>query len=122
MSHLKITNICINKIFKDKKSRTLILTGLALCVVTIAIITLGNSKIEEYIYGKKVSDFFNNTNNSIEKLLNSTSYFASYDMTVISNKNTNTYAVEEYYKAPDSFRFNFTSKTRKAFFCNNKRW
>ena len=120
MSHLKITNICINRILNSKKSRTLIFSGLALSVVVIAFIILGNSKVEEYIYGKKVSNFFNNTSNSIENLLNSTSYYTSYDMTVISNKNTNTYAVEEYFKAPDKFRFNFLTKTRHSFFSYSK--
>lgn len=88
--------------------------GLALCMVVIALIMLGNSKVEEYIYGKRVGDFFKNTNTS-QKLLNSTSYFASYDMTVVSNKTTNTYTVEEYYKHPNKFRFNYVSKSQKPF-------
>lgn len=114
MSLLKITNICIHKIFSNKKSRTLIFLGLALCMVVVALIIIGNSKVDEYIYGKRVSDFFKNANNS-EKLLNAKSYHTFYDMTVVSNKTTNTYSVEEYYKEPNKFRFNFTSKPQKNF-------
>ena len=60
-----VAKFLVNRILNNKKSRTLIFSGLALCVVVIAFIILGNNKIEEYIYGKKVSNFFNNTSNVI---------------------------------------------------------
>lgn len=71
------------------KRKTFVIWSICLLFLCIGIILI-SSKIDEISFGKKI--VLN------ENTLNLSSYYAEYDVTVISNKNTNTYSVKEWYK------------------------
>lgn len=75
-------NICVNKIFKSKW--LYIIVG----IIVLVFIVLLNFKIEVISFGKRLKN--------IEVMLDMP-YSAEYDLTVVSNKNVNTYFVKETY-------------------------
>lgn len=73
-------NICINKIFKSKW--LYIIIGIALLIFIIIL----NIKIEFISFGKRLEKV---------EVMADIPYSAEYDLTVVSNKNVNTYFVKE---------------------------
>lgn len=73
-------NICINKIFKSKW--LYIIIGIALLIFIIIL----NIKIEFISFGKRLEKV---------EVMAGIPYSAEYDLTVVSNKNVNTYFVKE---------------------------
>lgn len=83
--------ISVKNIFKSKW-----LYVVTLCVLVVGILAL-NFKVKNIVLGKKVN---------LENVLDISRYAAEYDLTVVSNKNVNTYFVkEEYLGDCHTFRF-----------------
>ena len=77
----------LNFVVKSKKSMVvLVCVTLIVFILIICYITRVTEKI---MYGKEIN--FTESNISMNK------YYAKYDMTIISNKNINTYSVKEWY-------------------------
>lgn len=83
--------ISVKNIFKSKWTFVLLF-----CLILVGVLTL-NFKAQHIVLGKKVT---------LENVLDIFKYYAEYDLTVVSNKNVNTYFVKEEYLG-DCHTFSF---------------
>ncbi len=87
---LNIKNILRNKL-------TLVLFGLISILVILTIIVYTLAMKSNILRGTKIGDIIGRIG-SDNNIINMTSYSAEFEITVKSNKNTNTYTMKEWYK------------------------
>ena len=90
-------NISLKKIFKSKWIYIFIF------IMLVILIILLNNKIETVSFGKKSDE---------HSVMQDRMYNAQYDLTVVSNKNVNTYFVKERY-SKDEHTFEYLDSTQK---------
>lgn len=85
----------INNIFKNKLTLILFVLISTLVILSIIIYTLAMKT--NILRGTKIGDIIGRIGND-NNVMNMTTYFAEFEITVKSNKNTNTYTMKEWYK------------------------
>lgn len=96
-----IKNIFLNNL---KKYRRIFLYVIVILIISASVITIYLPNKKNVIkQGKKDADTDIN-------IFNMQSYYTNYQAVIISNKNTNSYLIDEWYKKNIGYRFDFKDK------------
>ena len=97
----------IKKLLNNKL--TLVIFCVIVIVVILSIIIYTLSMKLNILRGTKIGDILSKLGNK-NNVLNMESYYAEFELTVISNKNTNTYFIKEWYKKDIGSRLEYLDK------------
>ena len=85
----------VRKLLKNRL--TIVIFSLMSILIILSIIIYTLSMRSNILRGSKIGDIIGRLGKS-DNILNMESYYSEFEVTVISNKNTNTYSMKEWYK------------------------
>lgn len=92
-----VKSIDLKQIFKSKKTKVFVAIITVILISLIAVYTL--YKVSRLLNGDSIKNITEYIGGKESSIFNMTSYEAEYDVIIISNKNTNSYAIKELYSS-----------------------